>query len=255
MDVWNTDYKDDPYQLKGITRQDFDAFESKHNLELPPSYRKIVQKQNGGILQYNSVIGEGDILFPIDHLYGIGQPGLEDSPYLIKEWNLPQDILIFSGDGNAWFALDYSAGAPSVIYIEADTEEVIKVAPSFEAFLANLTYQEPGTEMDGGNWTKEEAEAIFSGQDEYLIEEVILDFAYTDDSQWYLGELLNLTEHSSPLVREAIDSVIGNEIEHYLFESQEETVKLLKQIINNLSGDSNGDIRRHMKELKERYTL
>ncbi|SDO69066.1 SMI1-KNR4 cell-wall [Halobacillus aidingensis] len=174
---------------------------------------------------------------------------------MIKEWDLLQNILVFNGEGNAWFVLDYSSEPPHVIYIEADSKEVIKVAASFEEFLKKLTYKELSQEYEKDSWSKEEAETIFLGQEEFLIEEVLLSYQDTEDIEWYLAKLLQLTEHSSLLVREAVASVIGVKTEYFLYESPEPSLKILNGIINNLSRDKSKDIRREMKEVKEQYDL
>lgn len=259
MDIWVTNYDDDPYKLEDIDEQTINAFERNLKLKLPLSYKRILQNQNGGIIKYNSIQAGGfqeeGVYLEISHIYGIGHPGLLDSPYLIKEWDLPQNILVFNGEGNAWFALDYSSVPPRVIYIETDSKEVIKVATSFEEFLKKLSYKELSKEYENESWSKEEAETIFSGQEEFLIEEVLLSYQDTEDIEWYLVKLLQLTEHSSLLVREAVASVIGGNTEYFLYESPESSLKILKRIINNLSRDKSKDIRMEMKEVKVQYGL
>ncbi|MYL49833.1 hypothetical protein GLV98_10055 [Halobacillus litoralis] len=142
LDIWVTNYDADPYKLGDIDELTINAYERSLKLKLPLSYKRILQNQNGGTIKYNSIhVGgfqEEDVYLEINHIYGVGYPGLLDSPYLIKEWDLLQDILVFNGEGNAWFALDYSSEPPHVIYIEADSKEVMKVAASFEEFLKNL---------------------------------------------------------------------------------------------------------------------
>jgi hypothetical protein len=46
-------------------------------------------------------------------LHGIGPAGqagtttLLDTPYLVQEWELPTPVVLLSGDGHYWIALDY----------------------------------------------------------------------------------------------------------------------------------------------------
>lgn len=110
-------------------------------------------------------------------------------------------------------------------------------------------------EYEKDSWSKEEAETIFLGQEEFLIEEVLLSYQDTEDTEWYLAKLLQLTEHSSLSLREAVASVIGVNTEYFLYECPEPSLKILNRIINNLSRDKSKDIRREMKEVKERYDL
>ncbi|MGR9049639.1 SMI1/KNR4 family protein [Halobacillus faecis] len=259
MDIWVKDYDDDPYKLEDIDDQIIHAFEKELNLKLPLSYKGILQNQNGGIIKYNSIhassFPEGEVYIEINHIYGIGHPGLLDSPYLIKEWDLRQNILVFNGEGNAWFALDYTSEPPHVIYIDADSKEVIKVASSFGHFLKKLTFTELIQENEKDSWSKEEAEIIFSGQEEFLIEEVLLSYQDTEDIEWYLAKLLQLTEHSSLLVRETVANVIRDNTEYFLYEGPEPSLKILNRIINHLSRDRSEGIRWEMKEVKDQYDL
>ncbi|WP_167555343.1 SMI1/KNR4 family protein [Gottfriedia acidiceleris] len=77
-----------------------------------------------------------------DHILGIGgETGILESAYLIKEWGLPRNIVLISGDGHSWIALDDkdTKQEPTVIYIDVDDDQIIKITPYFEAFLKGLT--------------------------------------------------------------------------------------------------------------------
>ena len=67
---------------------------------------------------------------------------LSDTPYLIGEWGLPSSLVLLSGDGHFWVALDYRAcgpaGEPSVVYVEADTDVDVQLATDFRAFVEGL---------------------------------------------------------------------------------------------------------------------
>ncbi|GAA1956877.1 SMI1/KNR4 family protein [Kitasatospora viridis] len=84
---------------------------------------------------------------PFDHLMGIGDRNrvlsLLDSPYLTREWELPAELVLLSGDGHQWIALDYRAGGrhaePSVTWFDAEFGRELALAPDFGSFLAGLT--------------------------------------------------------------------------------------------------------------------
>ncbi|MFB7328695.1 SMI1/KNR4 family protein [Streptomyces sp. NPDC056190] len=84
---------------------------------------------------------------PFDHLMGIGDHehtvSLLDSPYLVEEWGLPSPVVLLSGDGHCWIALDYRAsgrhGEPSVTWFDADRNEELALAPDFRSFVEGLT--------------------------------------------------------------------------------------------------------------------
>lgn len=69
------------------------------------------------------------------------KPAFLESEYLIKEWGLPRNIVLISGDGHSWIALDYrnTKQEPPVIFVDVDDGQIIKIAPNFEAFLKGLT--------------------------------------------------------------------------------------------------------------------
>ena len=57
---------------------------------------------------------------------------------------MPERLVLLSGDGHTWIALDYRnvAENPPVIFIDNEFEEIIELAPNFESFLQNLTTYE-----------------------------------------------------------------------------------------------------------------
>lgn len=80
-----------------------------------------------------------------------------NSVYLIKEWDLPDDIVLISGSGHIWIALDYRGRTenPPVILIDEDGAGVETLAADFETFI-NCLKAEEFLDVD------EEDENIFS---------------------------------------------------------------------------------------------
>nr|WP_050614431.1 SMI1/KNR4 family protein [Bacillus testis] len=81
----------------------------------------------------------------IDHILGIGEEnGILESAYLIEEWELPNNIVLISGSGHSWVALDYrdTEEEPPVIFIDAEEGQIIELASGFELFLRSLTIWE-----------------------------------------------------------------------------------------------------------------
>ncbi|BAC67942.1 MULTISPECIES: SMI1/KNR4 family protein [Streptomyces] len=78
---------------------------------------------------------------------GIGRrermTSLLDTPYLVKEWELPSPIVLLSGDGHCWISLDYRAcgpnGEPSVTWFDTDLDTELALASDFRMFVENLT--------------------------------------------------------------------------------------------------------------------
>ncbi|WP_270181261.1 SMI1/KNR4 family protein [Alkalihalobacillus sp. CinArs1] len=251
MDVWD-DQRDSIYKLKPITERKMDRYEKKINRGLPESYKELVLKQNGGYIKQNAVKTADDTYLAIDHIYGIGRPGLLDSLDVIKEWGLKDNIILFSGDGNDWFAFDYSIDTPTIIYIEGESNEVIKVASSFDEFLTKLSVDFSKGDEEF-SWTREEAEVIFLSEDESLIQEVLFYMQHAGDLDWFVTKLSQLSKHLSLLVREAVVSVLETSMEEYVHELSEASFDHIKKAASNLTHDDNEEIRRMIEELKVEY--
>ncbi|MFF2878397.1 SMI1/KNR4 family protein [Gottfriedia sp. NPDC057991] len=139
--------ENDLYQLVPITDEMIKKAEKKFNIKLPNKYIEILKQQNGGMIKFDSFPTEiptswADDHINVDHILGIGEEtGILESEYLIKEWGLPLNIVLISGDGHSRIALDYrkTKEEPPVIYIDVDEDQIINIAPNFEAFLTGLT--------------------------------------------------------------------------------------------------------------------
>ncbi|MCX4982521.1 SMI1/KNR4 family protein [Streptomyces sp. NBC_00572] len=127
------------------------------NVTLPVSLLDLLRERNGGL-----VAADRDA-FPTsrptswapDHVpfglvMGIGDReerthtlSLLDSPYLVEEWGLPEDVVLLSGDGHYWIGLDYRTGGrheePSVTWFDVDDGEELPLARDFLAFTEGLT--------------------------------------------------------------------------------------------------------------------
>ncbi|SEP95578.1 SMI1/KNR4 family protein [Lentzea albida] len=87
---------------------------------------------------------------PFDSLMGIGTAegtlSLLDTPYLVEEWGLPSPVVLLTGDGHTWIALDYrEPGEPSVVWLDAEDESELQLAPDLGTFLTGLV---PGNSFD-----------------------------------------------------------------------------------------------------------
>lgn len=117
-------------------------------IKLPNSYINILKQQNGGCIKFNAHPSDvptswADDHVNVDHLFGIGlgkEKGILESEYLIQEWGLPKNVLLISGDGHSWIALDYrnSKAEPPVIFIDVEQNQEIRLAKNFEEFINGL---------------------------------------------------------------------------------------------------------------------
>ncbi|MBM7700136.1 SMI1/KNR4 family protein [Kurthia huakuii] len=150
MNIWH-----EQEQTAGVTYTEIVAVEQALGVKLPKSYIEQLKYHNGGTLRYTSYNNEA-LAEPllIDFMYGTaGSPSLKDTPELIEDYHLEHHIVIFAGDGDEWFAFDYreDTAEPAVLVFTAD-EDIIELAPSFDAFVKGLGHDgEQFMEDDDGD--------------------------------------------------------------------------------------------------------
>lgn len=122
--------------------------ERKLSVKLPQSYIELCMIQNGGRLKYDAFptsvpTGWADDHVCVDEIFGIEEEGILASEYYIKEWKLPNNIILLYGDGHWWIALDYrnTKENPPIIYVDLEFGEeifILELAPDFETFVNGL---------------------------------------------------------------------------------------------------------------------
>ncbi|MEC3813619.1 SMI1/KNR4 family protein [Bacillus altitudinis] len=166
------------YTLKKINEAEIAKAEKKLGVILPDTYKKLILKQNGGYTVHNAFPttysnswAEDHIQF--NHLMGIAEgEGIMDSAYLIKEWELPEGLVLINGDGHTWVAMDYrkTKENPAIHYFDVEMEEDFKLADSFDEFIEGLYTAEYSVDEEAAaaeyelpeeHLSKEELKAIF----------------------------------------------------------------------------------------------
>lgn len=150
LTLWRTDIEDDIYRLNTLNDSVIKEVEELLNVELPEAYIDILKEQNGGYIVFNAIpcppnLNLEDNTIDIDHIMGIGkETGILDSSELIQEWGLPDNIVLFSGDGHSWLAFDYRNDKknPPIIWIDTESHLILKIATSFKHFLNQLHTEE-----------------------------------------------------------------------------------------------------------------
>jgi hypothetical protein len=127
--------------------------ERRLGVRLPASLLEILRVQNGGAVAelWNAFPTDAPTSWsedhvPLDDMMGIGRHGgqlsLLDTAYLVKEWGLPSPLVLLSGDGHCWIALDYRVcgkrGEPSVTWFDVDEGTELPLAADFQAFVERL---------------------------------------------------------------------------------------------------------------------
>ncbi|MCF6137749.1 SMI1/KNR4 family protein [Alkalihalobacillus berkeleyi] len=144
--IWQED--NDYCKLEPLTEEAVKRAEGQLKIKLPNLYINILKQQNGGSIKFNAFPTDvptdwAEDHINIDHFFGIGldkEKGILDSDYLIQEWDLPRNLVLISGAGHSWFALDYrySKTDPSVIFIDVELHQELKLASNFEEFIQGL---------------------------------------------------------------------------------------------------------------------
>jgi hypothetical protein len=130
--------------IQKITKDGIVFIENKYNRKLPESYLNFLEIQNGGYINYNK-FPKLEHKINIDFISGIKGSKLdtlEQSDYYIKEWNLPKQILLFSGEGHWWICFDYrninENNEPKISYLDSEYGADQVIAESFQDFIERL---------------------------------------------------------------------------------------------------------------------
>lgn len=112
-------------------------------VKLPQSFIDFNLIQNGGeitVTHFQLQKSHSELfiyeLFGIDPVLGIGL-----SHQLQKEWLIPQNLIIISGDEDDWLALDYRKSThlePKVVWYDASIDKIYTIAKNFEDFIELL---------------------------------------------------------------------------------------------------------------------
>ncbi|MET9955836.1 SMI1/KNR4 family protein [Streptomyces sp. NPDC006339] len=172
-DICATFWDEDPHgSLAPLTDPVVREAERRLGVRLPQALLEILRIRNGGLVAdaWNAFPTDvatswSETHVPFDELLGVGRPGDEwsllESPSLVEEWGLPSPLVLLSGDGHCWIALDYRAcgphGEPSVTWFdtESGTDSVteLPLARDFRSFVERLTSADsldPEPAGDGG---------------------------------------------------------------------------------------------------------
>ncbi|MED3648801.1 SMI1/KNR4 family protein [Halalkalibacterium halodurans] len=220
MDIW-LGIKDDPIRLEDVSDSKVEEAEKELNVDLPNAYVDLIKQQNGGVIKKNAFkvefpnVWDEDLIY-VNFIYGIGRnEGILDTKHLTKEWGLPDDLVLLSGDGHTWVALDYSdkGKEPPVIYY--DTDEGVKhvLADTFSDFINGLTDDDTkNTELlmeDSMSIDKDKVSTLFSQEND--IEKIVqtLDILQTyEDPNWTVDQLNSLLDRNNELITSTVGQTL-----------------------------------------------
>ncbi|QNF34942.1 SMI1/KNR4 family protein [Adhaeribacter swui] len=146
-EFWDENY----YNHPSLTEDMLSAAETILNVKLPKLLIDLLRIQNGGYTKgFAFPMAEKTTWapnhVPLTNLFGIvADKSIETAqnilatPYMIKEWGLPEKQVLLTGDGPWWITLDYrNSDVPTVRWIDVDCGEDIHVADSFDDFINGL---------------------------------------------------------------------------------------------------------------------
>lgn len=255
INVWDKD--NDEFKLQPLTEEIFKEAEEAFGVKLPESYYAILNVQNGGNIIYNAFPSAtptawAETFIAIDHIRGIGiENGILNNAYFIKEWDMPEGLILFSGDGHSWLAFDYRITNvyPTIVYVDNEIEQIIQVADSFEEFLTHL-YNEESTFMDESDYEEKDysEENFLRLIKQGNIEEIsmaLMQLSYKDiDEKWFSDQLLQLSTHPSGFIRVEVAGIVHNI--SYRVEDE-----ILKRMIKNFEDDKEADVQLYADMIKE----
>jgi len=124
-------------------------------VQLPDAYLALLRIQNGGYTTeaFQTHRAPERTSWAVDHvpfdsMFGIGgnDEGILQTPDLLREWGMPDGLVLLTGDGHWWIALDYRptgpAGPPPVVWYDNEVGEDIQLAADFKSFVQGLRGQD-----------------------------------------------------------------------------------------------------------------
>jgi hypothetical protein len=144
MELWEEEFDD--YFKDELNLVLLQKVQIELNVNLPESYISLMKKRNGFYLKKkyfptSTPNSWANNSVHVDFIYGIGEdPGLLDNIYLRKEWGIrSKKLLIISAEPPMFICLDYrTKKVPSVVFIDVEQNQEIKLAVNFESFINGL---------------------------------------------------------------------------------------------------------------------
>ncbi|PKG22890.1 SMI1/KNR4 family protein [Niallia nealsonii] len=258
-EIWEKDH--DYYKLPPLKTEDIKKAEQQFKVTLPDSYIHLLKEQNGGSILFNAfpAIQEDFFIEPyieVDYIYGIGEiNGILETDYYLQEWEMPKGLILFNGDGHTWLAFDYRnvAANPPIIYIDNESEQIIKIAEDFEEFLNGLYTAEEDYPLEGerefNEWeySKEEFEALLEENDVEKLHFAIKEISQGEkDEKWVSDQLLKLATHSEDIIRSEVANSVWNSYVHTF------NKKMIQTFIDIFQQDKDADVRMYADMIIEK---
>lgn len=147
------------YRVYSI-EESFEYFKDKYGFSLPEEYVLFQAIEHGSVFKLPESDNRSTNYYFGEDFYTTGDianvnPNADYSIYDSAssgwEWDLPESYIAIEGDGHTWMALDYSSSTvnPSVVVVETDDGNSLKVAESLKELLSCLLRYEDVYDTDG----------------------------------------------------------------------------------------------------------
>lgn len=261
--IWNYEVLDQ-YELNPLTLEKVESAQSELKVILPDSYLKLLEEQNGGSLYLNAfpISFEDEDHLAVDYLLGIGEnkrEGIQQSGYFIKEWGLPKRIVLLSGDGHTWIALDYREinENPPIIYIDVEQEIEKQLSSSFDEFVSKLYHIDQSNnferiiyEEDKTEFTYKEGEKAFRGNSPRVVGFALLHFSKVDcDVNWFIHQIGKLAKKRNEFIVQdaemALMKIIINK-----YDAPGTNTEGIQEIVTYLTSHEDDTVRNYANKLQ-----
>ncbi|MEK5296688.1 SMI1/KNR4 family protein [Bacillus sp. FSL R5-0659] len=206
--------EESPFTLEKVDEEKIREAEGTLGVTLPATYKKLILDWNGGFTVRNAFPTEkpnswADDHVQFDHLRGIAKGnGIMTSPQLSDELELPEGLVIISGEEDTWIAMDYreTKEHPPIHYFDLEMGVDFKLADIFDDFIEQLYTAEDAmieiVEIDEESSdlyvSKEELEQIFERQD--LRQQNLFKMAHypmedIEEIEWFFDRMKQSIKH------------------------------------------------------------
>ncbi|KIL18661.1 SMI1/KNR4 family protein [Bacillus safensis] len=203
-----------PFTLEKVDEEKIREAEGTLGVTLPATYKKLILEWNGGFTVRNAFPTDrpnswADDHVQFDHLRGIAKgDGIMTSPQLSDELELPEGLVIISGEEDTWIAMDYreTKEHPPIHYFDLEMGVDFKLADTFDDFIEQLYTAEDAmievVEIDEESSdlyvSKEELEQIFERQD--LRQQNLFKMAHypmedIEEIEWFFDRMKQSIKH------------------------------------------------------------
>lgn len=228
-----------------VVTGEFPLTPSLSTLDLPDSYLKLLEKQNGGYTQYVQVQTEEPTSDGLDYAHIHYIWGIHDQPTLsiLSQQNipsretLPDYLVIFSAHEEQLFTFDYSQCSnkkePAIRYIDLETGNWQTVAPTFETFINHLKPGEIFLPLEGNLTTIQAEHALLLTTDPVMLNGLWMHLEDCTDKEWYFSWLLYFSGNADRGIRQATIDALEMQILYYRLSLPKNTQEVFDIFLND----------------------